>query len=99
MDHRTISPSQSQCHSCSQTRARKNPSQCKVQANEAGLIFQSALPEDLDWDTRVEDVALSMDAIQRCIANMLVALDRDTPQTKVGMALPLACTEPEIITD
>jgi len=56
------------------------------------------LPEDLDWDTRVEDAALSMDAIKRCLANMLVALDRDTPQTKVGMALPLACAEQELIT-
>jgi len=74
-------PSLSQCYSCSQNGATKKPYQSKVQANEAGLIFQSALPEDLDWDTRVEDVALSMDAIKRCLANMLVALDRDTPQT------------------
>ena len=57
-----------------------------------------ALPEDLDWDTRVELVALSMDALKRCLANMLVALDRDTPQTREGMALPLACTKQEVMT-
>jgi len=53
-----------------------------------GLIFRSALPEELDWNTRAEDVALSLDAIKRCLMNMLVALDRDTPQTKQGPALP-----------
>jgi len=47
-----------------------------------GLIFWSALPEELDWSTRTEDVALSLDAIKRFLTNMLVALDRDTPQTK-----------------
>jgi len=62
-----------QCLSCSQNRAKKKSSQFKPQKNEAGLIFRSALPEDLDWDTRAEDVALSMDAIKRCLANMLVA--------------------------
>ena len=46
-----------------------------------GLIFRS-LPEELDWNTQAEDVALSLDAIKRCLINMLVALDRDTPQTK-----------------
>jgi len=29
---------------------------------------------------------------------MLVALDRDTPQTKGGMTLPLTCTAQELIT-
>ena len=28
---------------------------------------------------------------------MLVVLDRDTPQTKGGMALPIACTERKLI--
>jgi len=28
---------------------------------------------------------------------MLVALDRDNPQTRVGMAFPLVCTEQEAI--
>ena len=70
----------------------------KLQKNEAGLSFRSALPEDLDWGTKAEDVALSMDAIKRGLANMLVALDRNTPQTKGGMALPLACSERELIT-
>ena len=91
-------PSQSKCHSCSQTGARKKPSQVKVQENEAGLMFRSALPEDLDWDTRVEDVALSMDAIKGCLTNMLMALDRDTLQTREGIAFPLACTEQEVMT-
>jgi len=53
-----------------------------------GLIFRSALPEELDWNTRAEDVALSLDAIKRCLTNMLVALDRDTLQTKQGPAPP-----------
>ena len=47
-----------------------------------GLIFRSALPEELEWDNRAEDVALSLDAIKRCLSNMLTAVDRDTPQTK-----------------
>jgi len=61
-------------------------------------MFRSALPEDLDWDTRLEDVALSMDAIKRCLTNMLMALDRDTLQTREGIAFPLACTEQEVMT-
>ena len=31
--------------------------------NQVGLIFRSALPEELEWDNRAEDVALSLDAI------------------------------------
>ena len=27
-----------------------------------GLIFRSALPEDLEWENRAEDVALSLDS-------------------------------------
>ena len=50
-----------------------------------GLIFRSALLEELEWDNRAEDVALSLDAIERCLINMLTALDRDTPQTKDGL--------------
>ena len=53
-----------------------------------GLIFRSALPEELDWNTRAEDIALSLDAIQRCLISMLVALDRDDPKIKQGLALP-----------
>ena len=52
-----------------------------------GLIFRLALPEELEWNNRAEDVALSLDAIQRCLINILVALDRDTPQTKKGLAI------------
>jgi len=62
-----------------------------------GLIFRSALPEELEWETRAEDVALSLDAIKRCLANMLVALDRDTPQTKNGLALPINFSTQELI--
>jgi len=62
-------------------------------------FFQSLIDnQDLSIVTRVEDVALSMDAIKSCLANRLVALDRDTPKTKVNMALCLACTKREIIT-
>ena len=72
----------------SRQRSTDNASQFKRQDNAMGLIFRSALPEELDWNTRAEDVALSLDAIRRCLTNMLVALDRDTPQTKQGPALP-----------
>jgi len=51
-----------------------------------GLIFRSALPEELEWENQAEDVALSLDDINRCLLNMLMALDRDTPQTKNGLA-------------
>ena len=50
--------------------------------NQVGLIFRSALPEELEWDNRAEDVALSLESIKRCLINMLTALDRDTPQPK-----------------
>jgi len=62
-----------------------------------GLIFRSALPEDLEWDTRAEDVALSLDAIKRCLTNMLVALDRETPQMKGGMSLLFIYTAQELL--
>jgi len=90
-----FSPSLAQCPTCSKMGTKKKPSQFKLQNNEVGLIFRSALPEELEWDTRAEDVALSLDAIalsldaiKRCLSNMLVALDRDLPQTKIGLALP-----------
>ena len=47
-----------------------------------GLIFRSALPEELEWENRAEDVALSLESIKRCLINMLTVLDRDTPQPK-----------------
>ena len=49
-----------------------------------GLIFSSALPEELEWENWAEDVAPSLDSIKRCLINMLTALDRDTHQTKDG---------------
>ena len=69
--------------------------QCVVAVCCCSKLFQcvvavccwSALPEELEWNNRAEDVALSVDAIKRCLINMLVALDRDTPQTKKGLAL------------
>ena len=48
-------------------------------------------------DTRAEDIALSLDAIKRCLSNMLVALERDTTQTKKGLALPTNSSTQESI--
>jgi len=79
-------PSLTQCLTCSRMGTKKKPSKFKLQDNQVGLIFRSALPEELEWETRAEDVALSLDAIKRCLSNMLTALDRDTPQTKNGLA-------------
>jgi len=75
-------PSLAQCLTCSRLGTKKKPSQFKLQDSQMGLIFRSALPEELEWENRAEDVALSLDAINRCLLNMLTALDRDTPQTK-----------------
>jgi len=79
-------PSLTQCLACSRLGTKKKPSQFKLQDNQVGLIFRSALPEELEWETRAEDVALSLDTIKRCLSNMLTALDRDTPQAKNGLA-------------
>jgi len=92
-----ISPFTRTSKACSKTGAKKKPSQFKLQDDEVGLIFRSALPEELEWETRAEEVALSLDAIKRCLSNMLVALDRDTPQTKIGLALPLTLSTQELI--
>jgi len=81
-----FSPSLTQCLTCSRLGTKKKPSQFKLQDNQVGLIFRSALPEEQEWETRAEDVALFLDAIKRCLSNMLTALDRDTPQTKNGLA-------------
>ena len=67
---------------------KKKSSQFKLLDSQVGLIFRSALPEELEWDNQAEDVELSLDAIKRCLINMLTALDRDTPQTKDGLAPP-----------
>jgi len=75
-----------QCLTCSRLGTKKKPSQFKLQDNQVGLIFRSALPEELEWENQAEDVALSLDDINRCLLNMLMALDRDTPQTKNGLA-------------
>ena len=47
-----------------------------------GWIFRSALLEELEWESRAEDVALSLESIKRCLINMLTVLDRDTPHPK-----------------
>ena len=78
-------PSLAQCLTGSKMGAKKKPSQFKPQDNEVGLIFWSAFLEESEWDTRAEDVALSLDAIKKCLSNMLVALERDTPQQKRGL--------------
>jgi len=90
-------PSQPQCLVCAQKGAKKKPSKFKILKNEPGLIFQSALPEDLEWDTRIEDVALSLYAIKRCLTNMLGALYRDTPQMKGGLTFPFTCTTQDLM--
>jgi len=59
-------------------------SRFKLIDSHVGLIFRSALPEELEWENRAEDVALSLDSIKKCLINMLMALDRDTSQTKDG---------------
>jgi len=41
-------PSIAQCLACSKTGAKKKPSQFKLQDDEVGLIFRSALPEELE---------------------------------------------------
>jgi len=64
---------------------KKKSSQFKLLDNQEGLIFRSALPEELEWENGAEDVALSLESIKRCLINMLTALDRDTPQTKDGL--------------
>ena len=79
-------PSLTQCLACSRLGTKKKPSQFKLLDSQVGLIFRSALPEELEWENRAEDVALSLDAIKRCVSNMLTALDRDIPQTKNGLA-------------
>jgi len=92
-------PSLTQYLTCSRMGTKKKPSQFKLQDNEVGLIFRSALPEELEWETRAEDVALSLDAIKRCLSNTLVALDKDTPQTKNGLALLINLSTQEPITN
>jgi len=37
----------------------------KLLDSQVGFIFRSALPEELEWDNRAEDVALSLDAIKK----------------------------------
>jgi len=87
LDHRTVPPFTGTMPYMFKNRSKKKPSQFKLQDNAVGLIFRSALPEDVEWNKRAEDVALSLDAMKRCLINMLVALDTDTPQTKKRLAL------------
>ena len=73
-------PSLTQCLTCTRVGNKKKSSQFKRLDNQVDLIFRSALPEELEWENRAENVALSLDSIKRCRINMLTALDRDTPQ-------------------
>jgi len=85
------------CHAQRRVQKRnRHNSNCKT-TRWVLFKFRSALSEDLEWETRAEDVALSLDAIKRCLSNILVALDRDTPQTKNGLALPLTFSTQELI--
>ena len=84
-----------QLMSQAQTRVIKKPTQFKAKLNEAGLMFWSALPENLEWENRANDVALLLDTVNRCLAHMLVAFYRDTPQKRTGISLPLDWTEQE----
>ena len=61
------------------------------------LPVSTSRDDPVEWETRAEDVALSLDAIKRCLSSMLVALDRDTPQTKDGLALPINFSTQELI--
>jgi len=78
-------PSLAQCLTCSRSGTKKKSSQFKLLDSQVGLIFRSALPEELEWENQAEDVALSLDSMKRCLTNMLTALDTDTPQTKDGL--------------
>jgi len=66
-------PSLAQCLACSKTGAKKKPSQFKLQNDEVGLIFRSALPEDLEWETRAEDVSWW------CVRCLLITESPKTP--------------------
>jgi len=91
-------PSLAQCLTCSRKGTKRKPSQFKLHDSQVGLIFRSALQEELEDENRAEDVALSLDAIRRCLLNMLTALDRDTPQTRDDPATHnLAIQEPTTI--
>ena len=68
-------PSLTQCLTCTKVGNKKKSSQFKFLDNQEGLIFRSALPEELEWENR----------IKRCLINMLTALDRDNPQSKDGL--------------
>ena len=88
-DHRTVPPFTRTIMrpDMFKNESKKETVTIQLQDNEVGLIFRLALPEELEWDTLAEDVALSLEAIKRCLSNMLVALDRDTPKQNRGLHL------------
>jgi len=59
-----LPPSQPKCNSALETGAIKKPTQFKVRDNEEGLLHRLTLPEDLEWESRPEDVVLSPDAVK-----------------------------------
>jgi len=85
LDHRTVPPFPHPMSEMYKSGKQKETVTIQTPDNQEGLIFRSALPEELEWENRAEDVALSPDSIKRCLINMLTALDRDTPQTKDGL--------------
>jgi len=98
MDHRTICSFPHAVPDMLKDGGEKETITIQTPGRRGGPHLRSALPEDLEWDTQAEVVALSLDAIKRCLSNMLVALDRDTPQMKNGLSLPLTCTPQELMT-
>ena len=82
MDHGTISPLTATVLGLLTEGGEKETITIQTSGNEEGLMFRSAFPEDLEWDTRAEDVALSMDAIKWCLTNMLVALTETPPKRR-----------------
>ena len=57
-------PSLNQCLTCTKVGNKKKPSQFRLLDNQVGLIFRSALLEELEWENRAEDVSLSLESIK-----------------------------------
>ena len=85
LEHRTVPPFPHPMSDMLKIGNQKETVTIQTPRQPSGL-GRSALPEELEWDNRAEDVALSLDAIKRCLINMLTALDRDTPLTKDGLS-------------
>ena len=64
LDHRTVPLFPYPMSDMYKSGKQKKSSQFKRLDNQVGLIFRSALPEELEWENRAEDVALSLDSIK-----------------------------------